>query len=543
MDGKINFSVFWTLKNKDLHKKAFSTLKFGKFLQRFLKYNGVFIFWKRTKMKFFSYLLTFSLTLTAVFSSTATLNFARIQDASTLDPALESDLYSAEVIANIFEGLVKVDYSKNTVSPQLAEKWTTDEESKVWRFYLRKGVKFHDGTELNADAVVFSILRFKEKNRERFRSFFPYFESIRKIDDYTVEFRLSKPDSVFLFYLTMPGTFIVSLNCEKKGKFTSIGTGPFKLEEWKKGKYISLVSNKDYWDRPSSVDKVVFITIPSTEWRLLQLKNGNAHLLRLFSIREYDELKYNPFIKTKVSLYSLVNYLGFNTKKALFRNRKVREAIAHIINKKKLVKLLLPEYAKPAVSTVNPLIPGFNPELKDYEYNPEKARKLLAEAGYPHGFTCDLYSVQGRRDLKDFLLKLKMSAESIGIKINLKFLPFKELYRIFSEGKHDLFALGWTTDIPDASTSLESLLYSKGKNNYSFYNNPELDQLIEKARTTLDKKEREKLYMKAQQIIHDDVAMVPLFYSSIIIAHLKNVKGITVNFRGQVHFKNAKIEK
>lgn len=482
------------------------------------------------------------LSLSFIFSSPTTLKIARIQDATTLDPAVERTLYSAEVISNMFEGLIKVETPGFKVKPLLAEKWKKSPDGKIWKFYLRRGIKFHDGSELNADAVVFSLTRFKRKNFIRFSSFFKYLEQIRKLDNYTVEFKLSKPDSVFLLYLSMPGAFIVSTNSEKRGKFKPIGTGPFMLSKWERGKFILLKSNQNYWQGKPKINKIMFIVIPNTEWRLLQLKNGNASVLRLFSLREYNELKHNPFIKILFTPNIIMSYIGFNTSRPPFNDRRVREAFAHLISKKRLVQLLLSEHATPAISIVPSIIPGSNPNLKEYEYNPKKASKLLTEAGYTDGFSCTLYSVQGRGDLKEFLLRIKKNAEVFGIKITLKFLTFSELFKVFTRGEHDLFALGWTIDIPDASSPLESLLYSKGKNNYSFYNNPKLDKLIEKARTVLDEKEREKLYMEAQQIIHDDVAILPLFYFPIAIAHNKAVRGIKVNFRGQLLLKNVSIE-
>ncbi len=489
-------------------------------------------------MKILFFFLSFSL----AFSSSPTLKCARIQDASTLDPAVERTLYSAEVISNMFEGLVEVETPGFKVKPLLAEKWEKSADGKTWRFYLRRGIKFHDGNELDADAVVYSFRRFMRKNPIRFRSFFRYFEEIRKIDDYTVEFRLSKPDSVFLLYLSMPGAFIVSPKAEEMGKFKPIGTGPFILGKWERRKFILLRANQNYWQGKPKIGKLMFIAIPNTEWRLLQLKNGNAHILRLFSLREYNELKHNPFIKMLHTPNIIMSYIGFNTSRPPFNDRRVREAFAHIISKERLVHLLFSDHAIPAISIVPPIIPGSNNELKDYEYDVKKASKLLAEAGYPDGFSCTLYSVQGRRDLKEFLLKVKKNAEAVGIKINLKFLPFAELFKIFASGEHDLFALGWTTDIPDPSSSLESLLFSKGKNNYSLYHNPKLDRLIVEARTTLDEKKRIALYMKAQQMAHDDVAVIPLFYSSIIVAYNKSVHGVGVNFRGQLILKDVSVK-
>lgn len=486
-------------------------------------------------------ILFFFLSLSFIFSSPATLKIARIQDASTLDPAVERTFYSAEVISNMFEGLVKVETPGFMVKPLLAKKWEKSPDGKRWRFYLRRGIKFHDGSELKADAVIFSFNRFRKKNPKRFSSFFRYFEEVRKLDDYTVEFKLSKPDSVFLLYLSMPGAFIVSKNSEKRGKFQPIGTGPFILSKWEKGKFILLKSNQNYWQGKPEINKILFIVLPNTEWRLLQLKNGNSHILRLYSLREYNELKHNPFIKILHTPNIIMSYIGFNTSRPPFNDRRVREAFAHLISKKSLVQLLLSDYATPAISVVPPIIPGSNTKLKDYEYDLKKASKLLSEAGYPDGFSCTLYSVQGRRDLKEFLLRVKRNAEALGIKIKLKFLTFPELFKVFATGKHDLFALGWSTDIPDPSSYLESLLFSKGKNNYSFYHNSKLDRLIIEARTTLDKEKRAALYMKAQQIVHDDVAILPLFYSSSMIAYNKAIRGIKVNSRGQLLLKDVSI--
>ncbi len=485
-------------------------------------------------MRKFLFFLVFINTIFATI-----LRYATIQGPLTLDPARVEDSYTSEVISNVYEGLVGVKGTRYEIEPILAESWKKDSTGKVWTFKLRKGVKFHDGTEFDAEAVIFSIKRLRALNPRAFRNLFPYFKSIKKLDRYTVKISHTHPDAVFLYNLSMPNAFIVSPNSVKGKPFSPIGTGPFRAKEWKKGESILLKTFKGYWNKPPGIDGVLFIKVSASMWRLLQLKNGNADVIKVSSTREYTNLKNLPGIRFVSRDYINFNFIGFNVNKPPFDKREVREAFAHIINKEKLVRFLFRRSALPALSLFPPFLNINNANYKDYDYDISKARRLLSSAGYPHGLKCRLYSITGRYDLKNTLLKIKKNAKKAGIEIQLVFLPFNDIVRGVLNNKYDLFAMGWTIFIPDPSVITDYLFLSQSEINFFHYRNPELDRILINARRIMDPSRRAEEYKKVQNIIHRDVILIPLYYSSFIAAYRKGIKGLHLNSRGLLIFKNA----
>ncbi len=469
------------------------------------------------------------------------LRYMRAEVASSLDPAAQWNLGASEVLANIFEGLVTFKGDRYEVVPLLATKWEVKEEGKRWIFYLRRGVKFHDGTEFDADSVVYSFKRQIENKSYTFSVFFPFLTGIKKIDKYTVEITQSKPYPLLLYALANPVGYILSPASKKGGSYKPIGTGPFMFKGSGKDGRLLLVSNPDYWGGKPRIEGVVFYSMGNPSWRILQLKNGNVDIVRVSSVKEHYALKNYPQIK--FIIYSLmdINYLIFNSHKPPFNRRKAREAVAHLMDKKRLVRLIFQDLAIPAVTLLPPYLKGFNPLIHDYGYNPEKARKLLVEAGYPGGFKCTLYISKGRTDLKELLLKFIRSAKRVGVDINLIVLPYNQFIRETRKGKHNMVAFGWVADMPDPDNFLYPLFARKQRGVEMNYYNKKLAEILEKARVTPDNDERLKLYMEAQEIIYRDVALIPLYHSRKIIAYNKNIKGLKVSPKGYVIFKDAEL--
>ncbi len=472
------------------------------------------------------------------------LHYVRSEGIVSLDPAREWDMYTSEVLSNIYEGLVRFKENKYEVEPLLAKKWEIKDGGKRWIFYLRKGIKFHDGSIFNADSVIFSFQRQVRGGFYTFKTFFPFFKNIRKIDDYTIEITQEKPYAPFLYALANPVAFIISPNSEKGGNFIPIGTGPFKFKEWKPGNYVILEANPDYWGSKPEIEGVVFNIMEKPNWRLLQLKNGNADVVTLSSVKEYEELKSYPQTNFIIQPLLDVNYLVFNTQKAPFNKRKVREALSHIIDKRKLIRLLFEDLAIPASSPIPPYLWGFNSSIKDYNYDLAKAKKLLREAGYPEGFRCNLYLAYGRSDLKDIVIRFVRNATKIGVHIQVIFSPsYAKFVEATKKGLHNIAALGWLGDFPDPDNFLYPLFSSNREENRTFYNSVELDSILKKARVTTDRRKRLKLYLKAQEIIHKEVLWIPLFHSTLIVAYNKNIKGLRVNPKGYLLFNKVRFRK
>lgn len=471
------------------------------------------------------------------------LKYIRAETVSTLDPSAQWNFGASEVLSNIFEGLVGFKAGKYEVVPLLATRWEIKDGGKRWIFYLRKGVRFHDGREFDADAVVYSFRRQIKNKSYSFSVFFPFLKRVEKIDKYTVEIIQSKPYPLLLYALANPVGYIVSPGSGEGREFSPIGTGPFKFKEMGEENRIVLESNPKYWGGKPKIDGVVFYSVGNSSWRILQLKNGNADIMRISSVKEYESLKNYP--QLNFLTYSLidVNYIAFNTRKPPFNNRIVREAMAHIIDKKRLVRLVFQDLAIPAISILPPYLKGYNPTIRDYECNIEKARELLNKAGYSHGFQCNLFVSRGRTDLRELLLKFMRNARKIGVEISLKVLPYKEFIRETRRGNHDMAALGWVADMPDPDNFLYPLFVRQQKGIRTDYYNEKLAEILRKARVTSSEVVRLKLYMQAQELIQRDVPVIPLYHSRKIIAYNNKIKNLKVSPKGYVIFKDVELIK
>lgn len=490
-------------------------------------------------IKFFKNLIFLFLLCGMIFSKM--LKYIRAETVSTLDPSAQWNFGASELLSNIFEGLVGFKEGKYEVAPLLATRWEVKDGGKRWIFYLRKGVRFHNGRGFDADAVVYSFKRQIKNKSSPFSVFFPFLKSVEKIDKYTIEILQSKPYPLLLYALANPIGYIVSPGTERGREFLPIGTGPFEFKEVGKNERVVLQSNPDYWGGKPKIDGVVFYSVGNSAWRILQLKNGNADIVRVSSVKEYESLRNYP--QLNFLTYSLmdVNYIAFNTRKSPFNSRIVREAMAHIIDKKKLVRLVFQDLALPAISILPPYLEGYNPTIRDYEYNIEKARELLNKAGYPHGFQCSLFISRGRSDLKELLLKFISSSRKIGVKINLRALPYKEFIRETGEGKHNMVALGWVADMPDPDNFLYPLFARQQKGKRTDYYNKKLTEILRKARLTPLKEIRLRLYIQAQQLIHRDIPVIPLYHSRKIIAYNNKIKNLRVSPKGYVIFKDVEL--
>ncbi|MCK4836826.1 MAG: hypothetical protein KAT17_09320, partial [Candidatus Aminicenantes bacterium] len=278
-------------------------------------------------------------------------------------------------------------------------------------------------------------------------------------------------------------------------------------------------------------------------WRILQIKNKNADIIPIRSSREYNELigiKDTRFISTpSLSIY----FLFFNTRKKPFNKLEVRKAIAHLINKKGVVKSIFQKLAINATTPLPPHIFGFNKKINDYSFDINKAKNLLEKAGYKKGFATTLHSSIGPIFLNNIVNRFILNAKKINIKINKKKLSFTELREVANRGEHNLLILGWTAG-PDPDLFLfPHFSLKKGNFNRSFYNNPVLVEILEKARETFSWPERKKLYLKAQEIIHRDVPCVPLFHLYIVKAFNSKIKNLKLNQLGFIIFKDLYYKK
>lgn len=481
-----------------------------------------------------------------------TFVFARSTDATTLDTGYSYSEADIDTTNQIYEGLVRYKNDNLDLEPCLATDWSSSEDGKTWTFNLRTGVKFQDGTDFNADAVVFSFMRLKDKKHPYYgigtNSAFDFYmadalKEVKAIDEDTVEFTLNKIYAPFLTYLGFYAQFIVSPTAVKKyGKDfykNPVGTGPFKLDEWKKDDYIKLSKFDGYWGEKPKLDSVIFKVVPEDSTRLMELQTGDVQAIKNITPDQLQTVKENEsvdFIKAKgASLF----YASLNFGKKPFDNVKVRQAVAHAIDLDKIVAGTYSELGSRAVNVLPPNVFAYDNEIKAYEYNPEEAKKLLAEAGYPNGFEMTLNVFAEPRIYVgkpvDIAELIKNDLSKVGIKVNVAVNEWATHRSITSKGEHQFSLIGWY-DIPYPSNFLKDMLLYSSYNNYS---PKELRDLADKAVSTLDESVQKEAYKKIQQAAHDNVAILPIAHSDYTAATLKTVKDFKLDSLGMVHFNNT----
>jgi len=481
-------------------------------------------------------------------SNNKVLVFAQGSDPRGLDPAYVDDGESYKIMTQIFEGLVRYKPGSTEIQPLLATEWSVSPDALEWTFKLRKDVKFHDGTPFNAAAVKFSFERQLPPNRKDdmpYASFvFDGVKQVEVVDDYTVKIVLEKPNAAFLANMAMGlAAPIVSPEAVKKYGDTFIenpvGTGPYKFVKWEKGQSVELAANDSYWGEKPKCGKVIYKFVKENSVRASELMTGSVDVMDGVDTNDIKTLE-GKGINIIKSPGMNINYMGFYTYKKPFDNVLLRRAISMAINRKDLVDYL---YQGNAVVAENGMLPDFIPgaakDIKTYGYNPDEAKKLLAQAGYPNGFEFTVVTYSNPRPYnpvngEKLATAIQADLAKIGVKMNIKSYPWKEYKDILFNGEGDAYFYGWVGDNGDADNFLMLLDSKQIKDslNSSKYSNPKLDALLEQGRTTLDTAKRAEIYHEAQALIAEDAPWVFISHSVDMAAARPNVKGFALHPTG-----------
>ena len=510
--------------------------------------------------------------------SGGTLVFGRGGDSVGLDPAYETDGNSFMICDNIYEALVFYKDESTALEPGLAESWDISPDGLTYTFHLRKGVKFHDGTPFNADAVVFSIGRMmKDRNvkffgkplevpvQERPPEYWVSMEmddtvgAIEAVDDYTVVFKLKRVEAPFLANMGMDFADIISptafMQNPKEFIRNPVGTGPFKFVKWVKDDRITLEKNPDYWDKSGGpyIDQLIFRSIPENSVRFLELKTGNIHICQFpnpadIALAEKDK---NLILPTQPGMN--IGYLSFNhTKEPWKSSVDMRKAIAYAINRKAIVDNIYQGMGQVAKNPIPPTMWGYNEKVPGFAYDPEKAKELLKKAGFPDGKglgEITLWSMPVPRPYNPDGLKIgeAMAADLAKVGITAKVVTFEwgtYLKRQREQPEDmDLFQLGWTGDNGDPDNFLAVLFDGLASSAIrTQWHNEKYHELMVKGRQTIDQNERAKIYEEAQQLIYDEVPVISVAHSTVIWPALKNVKDFKLHPTSSVRMKNVWLE-
>ena len=496
---------------------------------------------------------------------TRTLVYGRGGDSVGLDPALETDGESFKVCDNIYETLVTFRPENTEVMPGLAESWEVSEDRMTWTFHLRRNVTFHDGTPFNADAVVFSLGRqfMADHPFHRVEGAYQYWNSmsmsdivrdVRKGDSHTVEIELKRPNAPFLSNLAMNFCAIASPTAVRKWGDDyprhPAGTGPFRFVQWVKDDRVVLERNPDYWGPPPRLDRLIFRSIPENSVRLIALTQGAIDGMDNLVPDFIPNIKSDPNLQLLSQAGMNVGYLAMNMDRPPFHLMKVRHAVNHAINKQALVDNLYQGLALPAVNPIPPTLWSYHEGIVGYAYDPERARRLLAEAGYAEGFETTLWAMPVPRPYMPQPLKIAQAIQAdlkeVGIEAQIVSFEWGTYLDKVGRGQHDMALLGWTGDNGDPDNFLYVLLDKSAAeppaNNIAFYRSEPLHKILVEAQREVDIARRTALYRQAQEIVHRDAPWVPLVHAAQTAAFKKSVVGYRLHPTGSKWFQNVAIK-
>ncbi len=485
-----------------------------------------------------------------------TLIEGSIGEPSVLIPMLAGDSASHEVAGLVFNGLVKYDTDLSIIG-DLAESWDISKDGLVITFHMKKGVKWTDGVEFTANDVMFGYKTIvDEKTPTAYSEDFKQVKKAEVIDEYTFRVTYEKP---FAPALSTWGNLVVLPKhlLEDKDIIKSplgrdpVGMGPYKLDRWISGQELILDSNRDYFEGRPYIDQYMYRIIPDRATMFLELQTGGVDMMDLTPVqytkqtnteyfrKNFQKFRYPQFVYT---------YMGFNLKHPFFQDRRVRQAIAYAIDKSEIVDVVLFGLGSPATGPYVPNTWPYNQNVKKYEYDPEKARQLLKEAGWedrdgvlekdgmPFRFT--ILTNMGNALRMNTATIIQWRLAKVGIKVDIKALEWSTFVNEFIDKRRfEAVILGWQiSPDPDQYDIWYSGKTKEKEFNFVSYNNPEVDALLEKGRRTFDIEERKKDYFRIQEILAEDQPYIFLYVpdaTPIVHARFKGIKpspiGITYN--------------
>lgn len=491
-----------------------------------------------------------------------TLVFGRGGDSTSLDPSRVTEGETFKVTVNLFETLLNFGDQDTTIQPGLAKEHDTTEDGLTYTFELEEGIKFHDDTDFNADAVVKNFERWAGGNEEQFPYYSSMFggfkddeshviESVTADGDYTVVIKLKRPQAPFLKNIAMDMFAIASPTAfEEQGdddfERNPVGTGPFQFVNWKPNDSITIEKFDGYWqDGLPKLGKVIFLSIPDNSARLNALLAGDIDLADGINpsdgVTIEDEDALQLFERPSMN----VGYLGLTVTRPPFDNKLVRQAMNHAIDKQAIVDSFFEGRAEVAKNPMPESISGYNDDIEGYDFNPEKAKELLAEAGYEDGFDMELWAMPVPRpympDGEKVAEVMQKNLEDIGVTATIVSHEWATYLDLASKGDADAFMLGWTGDNGDADNFLYVLLDEDniGSNNYTYFKNDAMHDLFIEAQTEVDEDKRVELYKEAQEIIHEEAPWVPLAHSTPLLGGAKELTGFLAHPTGSDILKNV----
>ena len=477
-------------------------------------------------------------------------------------PGINTTGTSFDVSEQIYDNLVGFERGGTSVVPALAEKWTVSKDGLEYTFSLRKGVKwqsnknFKPSRDFNADDVLFMIERQWKESHPYFKvtsSNHSYFgdmgmptllKSVERVDDHTVKIVLNRPESPFLSDLAMQWAGVQSkeyadamlkAGTPEKIDQEPIGTGPFSLVQYQKDAIIRFKANPDYWAGKAAIDDLIFSITPDSAVRWAKVQKGECHVMPYPNPADLDAMRKDPNVQVLEQAGLNVGYLAYNTTKKPFDDVRVRKAINMAMDKNAIVSAVYMGTGVPAINPIPPSMWAYNKSIKDDAFNPAEAKKLLAAAGYPSGFTTDLWAMPVQRpynpNAKRIAELMQADLAKIGVTAEIKSFEWGEYRKRMQAGEHQMGMLGWTGDNGDPDNFLDTLLgcdaaKTNGSNVAKFCYQP-YEDLVSKAKLVTNVAERTKLYEQAQVIFKEQAPWFTIAHA----VQLKPVRKEVVGFK------------
>lgn len=471
-------------------------------------------------------------------------------DPFTLDPAVSRETTSHLYVENLFSGLVRLD-ARLSVQPDLAERIDLDETGTVYTFTLRDGIAFHDGREITAEDVKYSIERAADPAlmsdtaalylgdivgvRENLAGRASEVAGVEVVDSRTVSITIDAPKAFFLAKLTYPAAAVVDRLTVEPGGFEwwreeVNGSGPFQLERWEEGEVLVL-SRFDAYHAPSSLEFAVFPVLQGLPMQMYESDEVDVALIGGANVdRALDPVN---GLTGQLVVYPQfnVNYVGFNTREAPFDDSRVRLAFAMALDREALVETVLDGKVEAANGLLPPGLPGYSEDLAGIPYDPAAARELLAASRYAGGLPPIVYTTAGAATVPSVVqFMVDAWSEALGVDVGVELIEPSAYYYQLDERVEGIFGYGWVADYPDPENFLDLLLHSANtSNNVGGYHNAEFDALLERARTEQDFEARMALYAEAEELLIADAGVIPLYHSRDYALVKPHVRGFAIS--------------
>ena len=474
---------------------------------------------------------------------------------TTLDPYDANDTLSQAVAKSFYQGLFGFDKDMKLVNV-LADSYEVSPDGLTYTVKLHPGVKFHDGTEFNAEAVKVNLDRASNPDNHLKRyNLFKMIDKTEVVDATTVKIVLKEPFSAFINNLAHPAAVIISPAALKQyGKeigFHPVGTGPYQFVTWNQTDFVKVKKFDGYW-KPGlpKLDSITWRPIVDNNTRAAMLQTGEATFAFPIPYEQAKVLEGNAKLDLVAAPSILQRYISLNVTQKPFDNLKVRQALNYAINKDALIKVAFAGYAVPAEGPVPPAI-DFATRYKPWPYDPAKARELLKEAGYPNGFTTTLWSSHNHSTAQKVLQFAQQQLAQVGVKVTLTAMDAgQRAAQVESVGVKDtgvrMFYTGWSASTGEADWALSPLFSTQAappkQFNTAFYSNPQVDKDLTGALATTDRAEKQKLYKDAQDRIWADAPWIFLATERLLSANNKQLSGFYVMPDTSFNFDNADLK-